>query len=82
MIYAQHFSQEEFRDWAEDMSPRLVTMLDVLRFRLGSAIAISASDYAPGRKLGRGKMSERSIDEWGKIGATLSPSLSDPVHPL
>ena len=23
MIYAQHFSQEEFREWAEDMSPRL-----------------------------------------------------------
>ena len=35
MIYAQHFSAEEFRDWADDMSPRLVTMLDVLRFRLG-----------------------------------------------
>ena len=39
MIYAQHFSQEEFREWAEDMSPRLITMLDVLRFRLGSANA-------------------------------------------
>jgi len=24
MIYAQYFNQEEFRDWAEDMSPRLV----------------------------------------------------------
>ena len=35
MIYAQHFSAEEFREWADDMSPRLVTMLDVLRFRLG-----------------------------------------------
>jgi len=34
MIYAQYFSQEEFRDWADDMSPRLVTMLDVLRFRI------------------------------------------------
>jgi len=28
MVYAQHFTQEEFRDWAEDMIPRLVTMLD------------------------------------------------------
>ena len=43
MIYAQHFSQEEFRSWAEDMSPRLITMLDVIMFPLGSAIAISAS---------------------------------------
>jgi len=82
MVYAQHFTQEEFRGWAEDMSPRLVTMLDVLRFLLGSAIAISASDYALGRNLGRGKMSENNINEWGRIGATLSPSTSDPVHSL
>jgi len=67
MIYAQYFSQEEFREWAEDMSPRLVTMLDVLRFRLGRPIAISASEYALGRNLGRGKMSEHNIDEWGEV---------------
>jgi len=67
MIYAQHFSQEEFRSWAEDMSPRLITMLDVLRFRLGSVIEISASDYALGRELGRGKMSAHNIDEWGEV---------------
>ena len=48
MTYAQYFTQEEFREWAEDMSPRLVTMLDVLRFRLGRPIAISASDYSYG----------------------------------
>jgi hypothetical protein len=34
MTYAQHFTKEEFRKWAEDMSARLVTMLDVLRFRI------------------------------------------------
>jgi len=67
MIYAQHFSQEEFREWAEDMSPRLITMLDVLRFRLGSVIEISGSDYALGRELGRGKMSEHNVDEWGEV---------------
>ena len=67
MIYAQHFSQEEFREWAEDMSPRLVTMLDVLRFRLGSPIEISASEYALGRNLGVGKMSEHNIDHWGEV---------------
>jgi len=82
MIYAKHFSQEKFRDCAEDMSPRLVTMLDVLRFRLGSPIEVSGSEYALGRNLGRGAMSAHNIDEWGKIGATLSPSLSDPVHSL
>ena len=67
MIYAQHFSQEEFREWGEEMSPRLVTMLDVLRFWLGSAIEISASDAALGRNLGRDKLSEHNVDHWGEV---------------
>ena len=67
MIYAQHFSAEEFREWSDDMSARLVTMLDVLRFRLGSPISVSASEYALGRNLGVGKMSEHNIDEWGEV---------------
>ena len=67
MIYAQHFTQEEFREWSEDMSPRLVTMLDVLRFRLGRPIAISASEYALGRNLGRNELSEHNVDEWGEV---------------
>ena len=67
MIYAQHFSAEEFREWADDMSGRLVTMLDILRFVLGSPIEISLSKYALGRELGRGKMSEHNIDEWGEV---------------
>ena len=67
MIYAQHFSAEEFRDWADDMSPRLVTMLDVLRFRLGSPIAVSGSKNALGRNLGPGDLSEHNIDEWGEV---------------
>ena len=67
MIYAQHFNQEEFREWSDDMSARLITMLDVLRFRLGRPIAISASSYALGRNLGRGKMSEHNIDHWGEV---------------
>ena len=67
MIYAQHFSQEEFRDWADDMSPRLITMLDVLRFRLGSPIAVSGSKNALGRNLGPGDLSEHNFDEWGEV---------------
>ena len=42
MIYAEHFRQDEFREWADDMSPRTVTMFDILRHVLGSAILISA----------------------------------------
>ena len=67
MIYAQHFEAEEFREWSDDMSARLVTMLDVLRFKLGSPIAVSASEYALGRNLGRGKMSEHNVDHWGEV---------------
>ena len=67
MIYAQHFEAEEFREWSDDMSARLVTMLDVLRFKLGSPIEISASEYALGRELGVGKMSEHNVDEWGEV---------------
>ena len=67
MIYAQHFDAEEFREWSDDMSARLITMLDVLRFKLGSPIEISLSEYALGRNLGVGKMSEHNIDEWGEV---------------
>ena len=67
MIYAQHFSAEEFREWSDDMSARLVTMLDVLRFRLGSAIEISGSKDALGRNLGPGDLSEHNFDEWGEV---------------
>ena len=67
MIYAQHFEAEEFREWSEDMSARLVTMLDVLRFKLGSPIAVSASEYALGRNLGRNELSEHNVDEWGEV---------------
>ena len=67
MIYAQHFDAEEFREWSDDMSARLITMIQHQRFRLGSAIAVSASEYALGRELGRGKMSEHNVDEWGEV---------------
>ena len=71
MIYAQHFSAEEFREWSDDMSPRLVTMLDVLRFKLGGPIEISLSEYALGRELGVGKMSEHNIDHWCECRSVL-----------
>ena len=67
MIYAQHFDAEEFREWSDDMSARLITMLDVLRFRLGSPIEISLSEYALGRNLGRNELSEHNVDEWGEV---------------
>ena len=67
MIYAQHFKPEEFREWAGDMSPRLVTMMDVLRFMCGRPISISASPHALGRKLGRNSQSAHNVDLWGEV---------------
>lgn len=65
--YAEHFQSEEFRSWSDDMSPRLVTLLDVLRFQIGSAVHISPHPDSLGRELGRGDMSEHNIDEWGEV---------------
>ena len=67
MIYAQHFKPSEFGKWAQAMSARLVTMLDVLRFWLDVPVHLSASKYALGRELGKGEMSEHNIDEWGSV---------------
>lgn len=67
MIYAQHFTTEEFRDWSDDMSPRLVTMLDVLRFQIGSAIVISPHPDSLGRELGPNDQSAHNIDLWGEV---------------
>lgn len=62
-----HFSASEFREWWPLMSPRLLTMLDLLRFRLGRGIEISPHPRALGRRLGPGKMSEHNVDEWGEV---------------
>lgn len=64
---AQHFSQPELREWADDMSPRLVTMMDVLRFMSGHPIEISLSPHALGRELGRNAESAHNIDHWGEV---------------
>lgn len=67
MIYAQHFEAEEFRSWSDDMSPRLITMMDVLRFMSGHPIEVSAHDMALGRELGRDAESEHNVDHWGEV---------------
>lgn len=66
-MHLEHFMQEEFREWSDDMSPRLTVMLDVLRHMSGHAIMISGSEYALGRNLGRGDQSAHNVDEWGQV---------------
>lgn len=49
------------------MSPRLLTLLDVLRHQLGLVIEISGSPEALGRKLGASSESCHNIDKWGEV---------------
>jgi len=63
----QYFTPAEFREWYSDMSPRLLTLLDVLRFTLGKSIVISPVDGALGRKKGPSDLSCHNIDVWGEV---------------
>lgn len=66
-MHLENFKEGEFREWWYQMSPRLLTMLDLLRYRLGSAIDISKADEALGRELGPDKQSEHNVDLWGEV---------------
>lgn len=63
----QYFTPSEFREWYSDMSPRLLTLLDVLRFTLGKSIVISPHKDALGRRMGSNKESCHNIDFWGEV---------------
>lgn len=49
------------------MAPRLLILLDVLRFRLRSEIHISGNEAALGRELGPLSQSEHNVDVWGEV---------------
>lgn len=63
----QYFSPAEFREWYSLMSPRLLTLLDVLRFTLNKPIVISTHPDALGRKLGPQSQSCHNVDVWGEV---------------
>lgn len=67
----QYFTPIEFREWYQYMSPRLLTLLDVLRFTLGrdKKIIISPHKDALGRKLGPQSQSCHNVDVWGEVMA-------------
>jgi hypothetical protein len=66
-MHLQNFSEKEFREWYGEMSPRLLTMLDILRYQIGLVIEISGNDSALGRKLPEDKESEHNINHWGEV---------------
>lgn len=67
-----YFKPEEFtrggEAWFPDMSPRLLVLLDLLRFRWGKPIRVSKDSGAVGRFLGD-NMSQHNITKWGEVRA-------------
>tara|TARA_R110000868_G_scaffold127605_2_gene335407 strand:- start:3164 stop:3607 length:444 start_codon:yes stop_codon:yes gene_type:complete len=63
----QYFEPSEFREWYTQMSPRLLTLLDVLRFTIGKSIIISPDKDALGRHLGPTEMSCHNVDVHGEV---------------
>jgi hypothetical protein len=66
-MHLQNFAEKEFREWYDRMSPRLLTMLDILRYQLGLVIEISGNDLALGRLLPEDKESEHNINHWHEV---------------
>jgi len=64
-MHLENFEEKEFRLWWGEMSPRLLTMLDLLRYRLGSAIHISKAKGSIGRQ--DNTDSEHNVSKWGKV---------------
>lgn len=67
---AEHFKDQEFGQWLNRMSARQITLLDVLRFRLGRPMIISTHPDALGRNLGPNSESAHNVDRWGEVLAT------------
>ena len=63
----QNFEPKEFREWHNQMSPRLLTLMDVLRFTLDQKIIISPHKDALGRRLGPTSQSCHNVDVWGEV---------------
>lgn len=61
----QNFLPSEFREWYDQMSPRLLILLDSFRHQCGSIVSVSGSSQALGRKLGKQSTSAHNVDYWG-----------------
>jgi hypothetical protein len=54
--------------WWQQMSPRLLIMLDVFRFQWGRPVNISGHKRAVGRHMKDG-LSQHNVDKWGEVRA-------------
>lgn len=68
-----YFKPHEFRrgeaEWFCMMSPRLLVLLDLLRFRWGRPIHLSAAAGAIGRHAGPEHDSQHNVDLWHEVRA-------------
>lgn len=67
MIDLRYFAPDEFRNWWGQMSPRLLVLLDVLRYSWGQPIIVSPAEGALGRH--DAGESQHNIDQWGEVRA-------------
>lgn len=66
-MHLQNFKKSEFREWYNQMSPRLTTMLDILRHQTGLVIEISGHPDALGRNMGPDAKTCHNVDKWGWV---------------
>lgn len=64
-----HFKPYEFRGWWDHMDPKLLTLLDEFRDRLGFPVVISPAKGAIGRQRGPTATTQHNIDRWGVVRA-------------
>lgn len=67
-LYMRHFAAPEFRDWLDNINPRLLVMIDLLRWRWGDSIKVSPVKGSIGRHKGDSE-SSHNVDYWGQVNA-------------
>jgi hypothetical protein len=66
-----NFRPSEFNrggtNWYDDMCPRLLVLLDLLRYQLDSPVVISPVTGATGRNAGKDNRSQHNFDRWAQV---------------
>jgi len=66
-MHLQNFRKSEFREWYDLISPRLTTMLDILRYQTVLVVEISSHPDSIGRSLGPDKDTCHNVDRWSWV---------------
>ncbi len=72
-----HFVKDEFQGYYDNVSPKLLVMVDEFRAKWGHPVLISSASGAVGRENGSHDTSQHNIDKWGEVRALdLMPTVS------